>query len=73
SKPDQLVVYTDGRKAFFWVITFEVEVLDWTLGLSTETTSFGYFTLEEMNTMPMHGEHKLRVEDALRGGDAVMR
>lgn len=73
SNPDQLVIYKDGRKAFFVVLNFEVEVLEGTLGLSNETTSFGYFTLEEMNTMPMHGEHKLRVEDALRGGDAVMR
>ena len=73
SNPDQLVIYKDGSKAFFVVLNFEVEILEGTLGLSNETTDYGYFTLEEMGTMPMHGEHKLRVEDAMRGGDAVMR
>ena len=73
SNPDQLVIYKDGQKAFFVVLNFEVEVLEGELGLSNETTAFGYFTLEDMKSMPMHGEHKLRVEDAMRGGDAVMR
>lgn len=73
SNPDQLVIYKDGQKAFFVVLNFEVEVLEGELGLSNETTAFGYFTLEEMSSMPMHGEHKLRVEDAMRGGHAVMR
>ena len=73
SNPDQLVIYKDGKKAFFVVLNFEVEVLEGELGLSNETTAFGYFSLAEMESMPMHGEHKLRVEDAMRGGDAVMR
>lgn len=73
SNPDQLVIYPDGNKAFFVVLNFEVEVLGGALGLSNETTAFGYFRLEEMESMPMHGEHKNRVEDALRGGDAVMK
>lgn len=73
SNPDQLVIYPDGNKAFFVVLNFEAEILEGTLGLSNETTAYGYFTLEDMQSMPMHGEHKLRVEDALRGGDAVMK
>lgn len=73
SNPDQLVVYPDGNKAFFVVISFEAEILEGELGLSNETTAFGYFSLEEMESMPMHGEHKARVEDALRGGEALMK
>lgn len=73
SNPDQLVVYPDGNKAFFVVISFEAEILEGELGLSNETTAFGYFSLEEMESMPMHGEHKARVEDALRGGEASMK
>lgn len=73
SNPDQLVIYPDGNKAFFVVLNFEAEILEGTLGLSNETTAYGYFTLEDMQSLPMHGEHKLRVEDALRGGDAVMK
>ncbi|MBE0671237.1 MAG: NUDIX domain-containing protein [Anaerolineales bacterium] len=73
SNPDQLVIYPDGNKAFFVVINFEVEILEGELGLSNETTAFGYFSLKEMESMPMHGEHKTRVEDALHGGEAVMK
>lgn len=73
SNPDQLVIYKDDNKAFFVVLNFEAQVLEGTLGLSDETTAFGWFSLAEMETMPIHANHKLRVEDALRGGDAAMR
>ena len=73
SNPDQLVIYKDGNKAFFVVLNFEVQVLEGELGLSDETTAFGWFSLEEMETMPIHANHKIRVEDALLGGDAVMK
>ncbi len=73
SNPDQLVIYKDGNKAFFVVLNFEVQVLEGELGLSDETTAFGWFSLEEMETMPIHANHKIRVEDAMRGGDTVMK
>jgi len=66
SNPDQLVIYPDGNKVFMVVLSFEAEILNGELGLSNETTDYGYFSLNEMETMPMHGEHKLRVEDALQ-------
>jgi 8-oxo-dGTP pyrophosphatase MutT (NUDIX family) len=73
SNPDQLVIYNDGNKAFFVVLNFEVQVLEGEVGLSDETTAFGWFSLAEMETMPIHANHKLRVEDAMLGGDAVMK
>jgi len=33
--------------------------------LSDETTAFGYFSLAEMESMPMHNRHYQRVVDAL--------
>jgi ADP-ribose pyrophosphatase YjhB (NUDIX family) len=65
SDPDQLVVYPDGRKAHFVVLSFEVEVVGGELGLSDETTETGYFTAEEMQSLPMHDRHAERVADAL--------
>ena len=65
SDPNQLVIYSDGNKAFFVVMSFEVEILEGELGLSNETTAFGYFSLKEMESMPIHANHKTRVEDAL--------
>ena len=65
SNPNQLVLYPDGNKVHIVVMSFEVEVLDGELGLSNETTEAGFFSVTEMETMPMHGKHKERVEDAL--------
>jgi len=73
SNPDQLVIYPDGNKAFFVVLSFEAEIIGGELGLSDETTAFGYFSLEEMESMPMHARHKERVEDALLGGEALIK
>ncbi len=73
SNPNQLVIYKDGNKAFFVVLNFEVQVLEGEVGLSDETTDVGWFTLKDMESMPIHANHKIRVEDALRGGDAAMR
>ncbi len=73
SNPDQLVIYADGNKAFFVVLSFEAEILEGELQLSDETTAFGYYSLQEMEFMPMHGQHKQRVEDALPGGEALIK
>lgn len=65
SDPDQLVIYPDGEKVHFVILSFEAEMLGGELGLSNETTEAGFFSLTEMESMPMHGRHKSRVEDAL--------
>jgi ADP-ribose pyrophosphatase YjhB (NUDIX family) len=65
SHPDQLVVYKDGNKAFIVAIHFEAEVIGGKLGLSNETTDFGYFTLEEIEGFHMLGRHKERIVDTL--------
>lgn len=73
SNPDQLVIYPDGNKAFFVVLNFEVEIVSGELGLSNETTAFGYYSLKEIESMPMHGEHKSRIEDAMQDGDTIIK
>ena len=74
SNPDQLVIYPDGNKAYFVVLSFEAEVMDGKLSLSDETTGFGYFSLKEMEGMSMHGQHTQRVEDALTmTGEALIK
>ena len=65
SKPNQLIIYPDGNKVHIVVMSFEVEVISGELGLSNETTEAGFFSVQEMESMPMHGKHKERVEDAL--------
>jgi ADP-ribose pyrophosphatase YjhB (NUDIX family) len=65
SNRDQLVIYPDGHKVQMVVLSFEVEITGGRLGLSNETTAADYFTLQEMESMPMHGRHLERVKDAL--------
>src|SRR6266496_2649886 len=65
SHPDQLVVYPDGHKAFIIAIHFEAEIIGGELGLSKETTDFGYFTLEDIEKLEMLGRHKERIVDSL--------
>lgn len=65
SHPDQLAVYPDGNKAHIVVLHFEAEAVGGELGLSEETTDFGYFTLEEVETLDMLGRHKERILDTL--------
>lgn len=71
SHPDQLAVYPDGNKAHIVVLHFEAEVIGGELGLSNETTDFGYFTLEEVEKLDMLGRHKERILDTLANQTAA--
>ena len=65
SYPDQLVVYPDGNKAHIVALHFEAKITGGELGLSNETTDFGYFTLEEIEGLEMLGRHMERIIDTL--------
>ena len=65
SNRDQLVIYPDGNKVQIIVLSFEAKIIGGEIGLSEETTEFGYFSMNEIESMPMHGHHKERIEDAL--------
>ena len=65
SHADQLVVYADGGKFQIVALHFEAEILGGELGLSNETTDFGYFTLEETENLIILGRHKERIIDTL--------
>jgi len=65
SHPDQLIVYPDGEKIHVVALHFTAEVIGGELGLSNETTDFGYFTLEEVEGLDLLGRHKERILDTL--------
>jgi 8-oxo-dGTP pyrophosphatase MutT (NUDIX family) len=72
SHPDQLVVYPDGHKAFIVAIHFEAEIIGGELGLSSETTDFGYFSLAETEKLQMLGKHRERIIDSLANQPAAV-
>jgi hypothetical protein len=65
SHSDQLAVYPDGNKAQIVALHFEAEATGGELGLSNETTDFGYFTLDEIEHLEMFARHKERILDTL--------
>jgi 8-oxo-dGTP pyrophosphatase MutT (NUDIX family) len=74
SHPDRLVLYPDGNKAQIVALHFEAEVTGGTLGLSDETSDFGYFTMEEVDGLDMLDRHKERILDTLaRQREAFIR
>jgi ADP-ribose pyrophosphatase YjhB (NUDIX family) len=64
SDPNRIVVYPDGNKVHIVALSFEAKVTSGELGLSDETTEFGYFSLEEAAQMDILGNHFERVQDA---------
>lgn len=67
SNRDQLVVYKDGAKVQFVILSFEAQIAGGMLGLSNETTDAGFFSITEIESMQFHDRHKDRVHDAVAG------
>jgi ADP-ribose pyrophosphatase YjhB (NUDIX family) len=65
SHPDQLVIYPDGNKAHIVALHFEADVIGGELGISDETSDFGYFTMEEIESLDIIFRHKERIQDTL--------
>ncbi len=65
SDPHRLVEYPDGNKAHVVALSFVAEIIGGELGLSDETTDYGYFSVEEMEMLDMLLNHKERILDVL--------
>jgi len=66
SHPDQLTVYSETDKFQIVALHFEASVIEGIPSLSDETTDFGYFTIEEIDTLDMLGRHKDRILDTVK-------
>ena len=74
SHPDQLSIYPDGNKVQIVALHFEAEVTGGELGLSDETSDFGFFSLEQVEGLEMLGRHKERIVEPLANQtDAFIR
>jgi len=67
SHPDQLTIYSETDKFQIVALHFEAEMVGGELGLSDETSDFGYFTTEEIEKLEMLGRHKERILDTIVG------
>ena len=69
SSPDMIVEYADGGRWQIIALSFEAEVTGGELGLSDETTDFGYFSRGEMADLDVMPHHLQRIDDALTAQD----
>lgn len=65
SDPNRIIVYADGNKIQIVALSFEAKITGGELGLSNETTEFGYFTLAEAEKMEIIGNHLERIKHAI--------
>jgi hypothetical protein len=66
-----LIEYNDGNRAHIVGLCFEAEITGGELGLSDETTEFGYFAPAEIEHMDVMEHHRERIADALVGQAAA--
>ncbi|PWH12704.1 MAG: NUDIX hydrolase [Anaerolineae bacterium] len=71
SDPNRLVIYSDGNKVQTVALHFQAEVLEGQPHLSNEVTDFGYFSVEEAQSLEMLGNHYERMVDTLKRESAA--
>jgi 8-oxo-dGTP pyrophosphatase MutT (NUDIX family) len=64
TSPDFVIQHHDGPRKQLVAMCFEAKVVGGTLGLSNETTEFGWFTPAEIKTMDLIEVHRQRIADA---------
>jgi 8-oxo-dGTP pyrophosphatase MutT (NUDIX family) len=64
SSPDMLVEYADGNRRQIVAAHFLVRVLGGSLGLSDETTAYGYFSRAEVEVLDLMESHRPRIADS---------
>ena len=67
TSPDVLVEYPDGNKILPVAFSFEVEVIGGELTLSNETIDFGWYTVDEIESMDTLEHHLPRIRDGVKG------
>ena len=65
SNPHLLVEYPDGNAFQVVALNFEVEVTGGELGLSNETSNYGYFAIDEMKSLDLMEHHLERIKDSI--------
>ena len=64
TSPDIMVEYADGNRIQPFAFSFEAEVVGGELGLSDETTEYGYIAVDELDVVDLMEHHRERIEDA---------
>ena len=71
SNPHRLIEYAAENRFHVVAMNFEAEPIGGELGLSDETTDFGYFSPAEIEGMDVMEHHRERIEDAFAAQTAA--
>lgn len=71
STPHRIIEYADGNRFQGVTMSFEALPTGGELGLSSETTEFGYFTMAEIQEMDVMASNDQRLADAFARQDAA--
>jgi 8-oxo-dGTP pyrophosphatase MutT (NUDIX family) len=70
TSPNLIIEYADGNLVQPVAFSFEAAVTGGELGLSGETTAFGYYTPGQMAELDLMEHHRERIDDALENRTA---
>ena len=71
STPHRIIEYADGNRRQGLTLCFGAEVVGGELGVSHETTEFGYFSQEQMKSIDVMESNFDRLADAFSGQEAA--
>ena len=64
--PNVIVEYPDGNRVQPLALNYEAVIVGGELGLSDETTDYGYFTMAELQQLDMFSHHRDRIIEAFK-------
>ena len=71
TSPDLIIEYVDGNRKQPVAFSFEAVITGGELGLSDETTEFGYFAISGLDELDLMEHHIQRIRDAAENREAT--
>ena len=71
TSPNITVQYADGNRIQPISFSFEAEIIGGELGLSDETTAYGYFPVDNLDAVDLWAHHRQRIDDAVENRPAA--
>ena len=71
TSPNIVIQYAEGNRIQPVAFSFEAEIVGGELGLSEETTEYGYFPVDQLDGIDLWAHHRQRIQDAVHNRQAA--
>ena len=71
TSPNIMIQYPEGNRVQPVTFSFEAEIVGGELGLSEETTAYGYFPVDQLDAIDLWAHHRQRIQDAVQNLQAA--